>query len=47
MMTRRVVAKASRNFKATVAQKLRKVAQDTNISMLLQDLPRGPHLSLI
>ena len=29
MMTRRVVAKASRNFKATVAKKLRKVAQDT------------------
>ena len=29
MMTRRVVAKASRNFKATVAKKLRKVTQDT------------------
>ena len=29
MMTRRVVAKASRNFKATAAKKLRKVTQDT------------------
>ena len=47
MMTCRVVAKASRNFKATVAKKLRKVTQDTKIAMMLQDLPRVPHLSLI